>query len=205
MLHRNRARMHLQVPRRFSRIRQFKQSEKATQKGGLILGNVICPACNQMFSSQIELSLHRCKPIVNENRRASKMGSKNPMWKGDKATKSAGYSRAHRKFRAPKGKECHHKDGNPLNNDPSNIEIATRKEHMILDGRLGFASKFRDTTHDEEMRVRYLAGQGLKMIGKALNVSDITVLNHLKTMGVQRCSRWEGRLQNRNRLRGEQL
>src|SRR5215831_6336561 len=32
--------------------------------------------------------------------------------------------------------EIHHKDGNPTNNDPSNIEFLCRKCHMITDGRI---------------------------------------------------------------------
>jgi len=32
--------------------------------------------------------------------------------------------------------ERHHKDGNPLNNDPSNIETLCRNCHMEVDGRI---------------------------------------------------------------------
>jgi len=63
-------------------------------------------------------------------------GDKHPLWKGDKAKAVAGGARARRKFNHPKGLEIHHADGNPLNNNPENILFVTRKEHMILDGRL---------------------------------------------------------------------
>jgi hypothetical protein len=32
--------------------------------------------------------------------------------------------------------ERHHKDGNPLNNDPGNIDRLCRRCHMVVDGRL---------------------------------------------------------------------
>lgn len=66
----------------------------------------------------------------------AKLGEKNPMWKGDLVGKDAAGSRARRKFKSQKGKEIHHLDGNPLNNNPENIVFVTRKEHMILDGRM---------------------------------------------------------------------
>jgi hypothetical protein len=61
---------------------------------------------------------------------------KNPMWKGNKVSNDSARQRAIRWFPAPKGFDHHHIDGNPLNNDPSNIRIQTRKNHMIEDGRL---------------------------------------------------------------------
>ena len=48
----------------------------------------------------------------------------------------SGRAQAERKFPCPKGYERHHIDGNPLNNDPSNIQITKRKDHMIVDGRI---------------------------------------------------------------------
>lgn len=63
-------------------------------------------------------------------------GEKAPCWKGDKATQNAGRIRARKLFKCPKGKEIHHIDGNDLNNTPENILFLTRKEHMLLDGRL---------------------------------------------------------------------
>jgi len=66
----------------------------------------------------------------------SKIGDKNPNWKGDNITVGGARERAKKLFPTPKGYERHHKDGNPLNNHPSNIEILTRKQHMVSDGRL---------------------------------------------------------------------
>ena len=60
----------------------------------------------------------------------------NPNWKGDDITEDSGRDRARRWFPAPKGYDRHHVDGNPKNNDPSNIKIVKRKAHMIDDGRL---------------------------------------------------------------------
>ena len=65
----------------------------------------------------------------------TKIGEKNPRWKGDKAKEPAGHARARRKFNPPKGLEIHHVDGNPLNNNLENISFVSRKEHMKLDGR----------------------------------------------------------------------
>ena len=46
-------------------------------------------------------------------------------WKGDKASKSAGYVRARKLYPAPEGYEHHHLDGNPLNNSKENVLILT--------------------------------------------------------------------------------
>lgn len=71
---------------------------------------------------------------------AARMGSRenNPNWKGDAGDKENGRERARRWF--PEGvcavdgctakAERHHKDENPLNNDPSNIEFLCHTHHM---------------------------------------------------------------------------
>lgn len=68
----------------------------------------------------------------------SKLKDKNPNWAGDtpKHIMDTGHLRAERWFPKIEGKEKHHIDGNPLNNELSNILYVTRKEHMIFDGRL---------------------------------------------------------------------
>jgi len=79
------------------------------------------------------------KPKSKEHRaklRLSKLGSKNPMWKGNRASKDSARNRAQRRYKRPKGKEIHHVDGDPHNNDPENIDFVTRREHMIKDGRM---------------------------------------------------------------------
>ena len=76
------------------------------------------------------------RPWKQNKRSEDKRESKNPMWHGDKAEPHAGRLRAIRKFPCPKGLERHHKDGNSLNNKSENIEFVTRKQHMIIDGRM---------------------------------------------------------------------
>jgi len=72
-------------------------------------------------------------------------GSKSPSWKGNKATRGTGHSRAIKLFRilkacercgGKKNLERHHKDGNPLNNHKSNIAILCHVCHMTIDGRM---------------------------------------------------------------------
>lgn len=66
----------------------------------------------------------------------SHMGDKNPMWKGESAGSSMGRERARRIMSTPEGFDTHHIDGNPMNNEDSNLKIVTRREHMQKDGRL---------------------------------------------------------------------
>lgn len=103
-----------------------------------------CPKC----SNPMEYRSHMCRKCSNkikaQNHRLSpeskakigRSGEQNAMWLGDKASKAAGNKRARRLFPCIKGKQRHHKDGNPLNNNPSNIIIVTPKEHLQTDGRL---------------------------------------------------------------------
>lgn len=69
-------------------------------------------------------------------------GEGNPAWKGNDASGDAGRFRARSKFQLKECESCgkksidrHHRDGNPLNNDPPNVRILCRKCHMIEDGR----------------------------------------------------------------------
>lgn len=66
-------------------------------------------------------------------------GEKNPNWKGDAASKYTGHSRAVRRFALADGPctRCgaaaqvrHHRDGNPHNNAPANVELLCRACHM---------------------------------------------------------------------------
>ncbi len=66
----------------------------------------------------------------------TKMGSKNPMWKGDEATEGTMRWRLRRDIPVPKGSDRHHIDGNGRNSESSNILILSRREHMIKDGRM---------------------------------------------------------------------
>ena len=97
-------------------------------------------------SSQCRRRFHQ--PLVpqlikSRNYRFSKLGEKNPQWKGDNATQHSGRGRAIRKHSLIPCEICelnkterHHKDGNTLNNNPDNIQFLCRKHHMEEDGRL---------------------------------------------------------------------
>lgn len=70
-------------------------------------------------------------------------GSTHPAWKGDNASDGAKRTRARRMYVVDDCERCgkpamdrHHRDGNPGNNDPSNVAILCRKCHMLADGRL---------------------------------------------------------------------
>lgn len=70
-------------------------------------------------------------------------GSRNPGWKGDKASDHAKRSRCVRMFKLGLCEDCgkpaknrHHIDSNPGNNKPSNIAILCCGCHMKRDGRL---------------------------------------------------------------------
>jgi hypothetical protein len=78
-------------------------------------------------------------PTGDNPRRGPEHGS----WKGDAATKKAGRLRARNLYKLGPCEHCgkpatdrHHKDDNPLNNHPDNVEILCRRCHMIADGRL---------------------------------------------------------------------
>lgn len=84
---------------------------------------------------------------VREKIRIAKLGDKNPRWKGDAVGDrgKVGRLRALRWFKPESvcescGKSArtdrHHKDKDPMNNHPSNIQRLCRHCHMAADGRL---------------------------------------------------------------------
>lgn len=73
---------------------------------------------------------------MKANLSAKRWGPDNPMWKGDDAGIGSCNERARRLYNPPEGKEIHHIDGNPCNNEPENIDFVTRRDHMVIDGRL---------------------------------------------------------------------
>ena len=70
------------------------------------------------------------------------MGRLNSRWGGDNIDPNNGRCRALRMYPPQpchicgKVAERHHKDGDTLNNEPSNIEWLCRKHHMEADGRM---------------------------------------------------------------------
>lgn len=79
-------------------------------------------------------------PEMREAARQKKLGDKNHRWRGDAASPNAGRQRANKLFSSA-GRLCafcgassnlhrHHRDGNPLNNQESNIEIICARCHQ---------------------------------------------------------------------------
>jgi len=114
---------------------------------------------NGMFTKE---GLERLKP--------SKIGDKNPSWKGEKASKNAGNLRAWRKYKvnicdtcgSKENLERHHIDKNTLNNDKDNILILCETCHRGHHVGQGIKTVFRtpitsikyigvDDTYDIEM------------------------------------------------------
>jgi len=120
----------------------------------------VCPACNSSIrkgfnligseeskQTKIEQSKNHSKlmndPIIKERMRLLNLGENNPMWKGDNANKTAARQRLNALYPELSNiKQCqrcdesniriekHHKDGNPYNNDLSNIEILCVNFHQ---------------------------------------------------------------------------
>jgi len=79
---------------------------------------------------------------LSEANRPPKLGERNPNWGGDNIKPSSGRDRARIMYpQQPcricgKPSERHHKDDNPVNNKPSNVDFLCRKHHMEADGRM---------------------------------------------------------------------
>jgi hypothetical protein len=58
----------------------------------------------------------------------------NPNWVSNTTNQGTGRCRANRWYKIPKGLIRHHIDGNPLNNNPENIQIVTRSQHAKIHG-----------------------------------------------------------------------
>ena len=110
---------------------------------GLSLGEIAM----QMNGNRcaIRKAMVRCsvpRRSLSEANGPPKEGNRNPNWQGDDVSPAAGRERAQRRYKEQPCSICgapgerHHKDGNTLNNAPSNIAWRCRKHHMIDDGRM---------------------------------------------------------------------
>lgn len=86
-----------------------------------------------------EVKARACKKISE-----GRFGENNPNWKGEKVKRISANARARRNYVSPHPCELcgsakvehHHKDNNPWNNAPYNIQWLCRRCHMIVDGRM---------------------------------------------------------------------
>jgi hypothetical protein len=110
---------------------------------------VYCNKCkakgarNAMFGRQ--QSEHTRQLIASRvpKERPERRQEGHPMWKGDQASLSEGRDRARRWFSLKPCEACgserserHHRDENPLNNDPSNIQFLCRRHHKQLHAQM---------------------------------------------------------------------
>jgi hypothetical protein len=97
----------------------------------------VCPDCG---GTKLKRAM-RCRPCANRARTGES--------RTDFPSEAAGRYRA-RRTRSTReceyegctatGIDRHHVDGDPLNNDPSNIAVYCRRHHMMVDGRLQAAA-----------------------------------------------------------------
>lgn len=86
---------------------------------------------------------HPCPESCTCGRHFQGKGENSHNWKADADAISTGHKRAQKLFKnigscskcgSTRWVERHHKDDNPLNNDPANIEILCRKCHIAVGG-----------------------------------------------------------------------
>lgn len=101
-----------------------------------------------------------CQEADLAERAREMRGEKSPVWKGDKATAQAGRKRAREMY--PDVQPCevcgvektdrHHRDGNTLNNEPSNIAWLCRKHHIGVEDRMAYRRVRADAVRLERKR-----------------------------------------------------
>jgi len=99
--------------------------------------------------------------------RAAKLGEKNPRWAGDNTSDMNARDRARRLIGTKPSLDIHHKDNNPFNNSPENLEYTTRREHMKRDGRLNALIQ-RNKNGSKKPRFCPICGSKLHVDGKRL-------------------------------------
>ena len=109
----------------------------------LSIGQIAC--LMQSTGPTIYKAMVRCgvpRRTLSQAQRPAKMGERNPRWGGDTIDPKNGRSRARRMYPQQSCRICgkpgerHHKDDDPLNNEPSNIDWLCKRHHMEVDGRL---------------------------------------------------------------------
>lgn len=98
--------------------------------------------------------------------REMRLGEQNPRWKGGavKSPEAAGRRRAKYRFQITSCADCgaagrdrHHIDGNPLNNNSENVVCLCRRCHMRRDGRLNRLVANRPTNVHRDTQGRFQA------------------------------------------------
>jgi hypothetical protein len=101
-----------------------------------------CVRCGEWFLTSRRKKF--CGPACrSEAMRERQTGESNTNWNPDATSIYTGRNRGRARYETGACEECgaakterHHKDGDPLNNEPENITILCRRCHMIADGRM---------------------------------------------------------------------
>ena len=111
--------------------------------------------------SKAKMSAAQNRPETLEKQRAAKRGEKNYLWKGNNASLRSARRRAERLYgmECPPGYQIHHIDGNPWNNERSNIDFVTPKQHMVEDGRYAALLERNATTPRDPVTGRFVKGR----------------------------------------------
>ena len=154
-------------------------------------------SCRQKHRGILGLCKHSesFKKVMSENR----MGDKNPNWKGNNINPENGRQRARSLYgKKPciicdkQNAEIHHKDGNPMNNDVSNILFLCHFHHNLIDGRLAMRvpklmeggkkslEDYYETIPREEILSDYKNGMSFVQIAKKYKKERHTVSSWIK-------------------------
>ena len=126
---------------RFGRLLVLEELGRSSDGGVLWLCQCDCGKKKVVRRHSLKAGTKSCGCFWRE--KVALFGERNNNWKGNQANQQAGRHRAKRWFKEGLCDLCgksahdrHHKDGNTLNNSPSNVQLLCRRCHMKEDGRL---------------------------------------------------------------------
>jgi len=131
---------------RFSRLLVIRRSKKKTYRGreAAFLCRCDCGAEKIIIGTKLRNKITQSCGCFRRDILKAQTGEKNRAWKPDTTNPQTGRGRARARYKQKEpcvvcnspDAERHHRDGNALNNEPSNVPFLCRRCHMIEDGRI---------------------------------------------------------------------